>query len=55
MKQRKSFHTPRSSKGMGDHYGTGIKQKVGRIRSIFPVDGFDQPGKNKGQSPKSLA
>lgn len=54
-KSVKNFHTPKSSKGMGDGYGSGIKQKVGRIRSIFPVDGFDQPMKNKGQAPRSLA
>ena len=25
-------HTSPSKFGMGDHYGTGIKQKVGRMR-----------------------
>jgi len=25
-------HTPKSQKGMGDYYGTGIVQKLARIR-----------------------
>lgn len=25
-------HTPKTQKGMGDHYGTGIRNKVGRMR-----------------------
>lgn len=55
MKQHKSFHTPRSSKGMGDHYGSGIKAKVGKIVDMYPVEGFNQPTKNKNQPPKSYA
>ena len=55
MKQNKSWHTPTSSKGMGDHYGSGIKAKVGKIRDMYPVDGFNQAPKNKGQAPKSVA
>lgn len=55
MKQHKSFHTPRSSKGMGDGYGSGIKAKVGKIVDIYPVEGFNQPAKNKGKPPRSLA
>lgn len=54
-KSVKNFHTPKSSKGMGDGYGSGIKQKVGRIRDMYPVEGYSQPPKNKGQPPKSLA
>lgn len=26
-------HTPASSKGLGDYYGTGIRQPLGKIRS----------------------
>ena len=26
-------HTPASPKGLGDYYGTGIRAKLGRIRS----------------------
>lgn len=55
MKTHKSWHTPTSSKGMGDHYGSGVKAKVGKIVDMYPVEGFNQPAKNKGQAPKSLA
>ena len=55
MKQHKSWHTPKSSRGSGDSYGTGIKAKIGRIRDIYPVDGFNKPSKNTGKPPKSFA
>jgi len=51
----KNWHTPKSSRGSGDSYGTGIKAKIGRIRDIYPVDGFNKPSKNKGTPPRSLA
>ncbi len=31
-KTAKLSHTPRSSKGMGDYYGTGIRGKIGKMR-----------------------
>ncbi len=31
-KQPKMAHTPRSAKGLGDFYGTGIRQPLGRVR-----------------------
>ena len=40
---------------MGDGYGSGIKAKIGKIVDMYPVEGFNQPAKNKGQAPKSLA
>jgi hypothetical protein len=49
----KQAHTSNAKKGMGDYYGTGIKQKMGRLR-----DGLDsQPSSYKklGKPPKSLA
>lgn len=55
MKQNKLWHTPKSSKGMGDHYGNGIKAKVGKIRDMYPVEGFNQQIHNKRNPPKSLA
>lgn len=30
-KKPKFSHTPRSSKGLGDYYGTGIRAKIGKI------------------------
>lgn len=32
LKRTKEWHTAPTKYGMGDYYGTGIKQKVGRIR-----------------------
>lgn len=32
-KSPKLSHTPRSKKGMGDYYGTGIRAKIGKMRS----------------------
>jgi hypothetical protein len=29
---RKQAHTPKSPKGLGDYYGTGIVAKIGRMR-----------------------
>lgn len=29
---RNQVHTAKSSKGLGDYYGTGIKQPLGRVR-----------------------
>jgi hypothetical protein len=53
-KPYKFSHTPRSQKGLGDYYGTGIVQKLGRIRgNTVGMHSISQKGlKNK---PKSLA
>ena len=32
VKRTKEWHASPSKYGMGDYYGTGIKQKVGRVR-----------------------
>jgi len=47
------WHVPKSSVGMGDYYGTGVRAKVGRVREIVGSD----PISKKGLStpPKSLA
>jgi hypothetical protein len=31
-KSPKLSHTPRSAKGLGDYYGTGIRAKIGKMR-----------------------
>lgn len=57
MKKAKKLseaHTSNSPVGMGDYYGTGVKQKTGRIvRSYL----YDVPVSNKKTSkpPRSLA
>ncbi len=49
----KFIHTSKSPKGSGDYYGSGIRNKVGKIRD---VTGFDPVAKSKiGKPPKSLA
>ena len=50
---RDQAHTPKSPKGMGDYYGTGIRQKMGRMISGF---GLETLGPNElKKPPKSLA
>lgn len=50
--KRKEWHTPNTQKGMGDYYGTGIKNPMGIMRddmlNILPKKGKMKP-------PKSLA
>ena len=49
----KNAHTSNSQIGMGDFYGSGIKQKIGRIRDVYPsMDSTVSNGKSK---PKKLA
>ena len=53
IKPLKVAHTNSSPRGMGDYYGSGVKNKVGKIRE---VSGIVQPSKsNIGKPPKSLA
>lgn len=53
LKSTKPAHTPRTKKGSGDFYGTGIKNKVGRI---IDVTGYNDIPKSKlRKPPKSLA
>jgi len=49
----KQFHTPSSQTGSGDYHGTAIKNPVGKIREVYPVN-YNKP-KSIGQKPKSLA
>lgn len=49
----KNAHTAKTQTGMGDYYGTGIKQKVGRARDIMGMTPI-KPIKMK-KPPKSLA
>ena len=53
VKSNQSAHTSNSKMGMGDYYGTGVKQKVGRIVSNF--DSAPVSNKKMGKPPKSLA
>jgi hypothetical protein len=53
IKANKESHVPNTKLGMGDYYGSGIRQKVGRVRDSFE----DTPigSKKLGKAPKSLA
>ena len=60
MKKPKRFseaHTPPSSIGMGDHYGRGVKNPVGRVRmdSYTNVPNTPMTDKKMGIPPKALA
>ena len=46
-------HTTNSPYGMGDHYGTGIRSKIGKMREGM---GFQEVSKQKLKNPtKNLA
>jgi len=51
--KNKFAHTADTQYGMGDHYGTGIKAKLGKMRRGM---GFEEVSQKKlGTPPKSLA
>lgn len=47
-------HTPRSSKGLGDYYGTGVVAKIGKLRDDSMGMQALTPKKMK-KPPKQLA
>jgi hypothetical protein len=51
VKVPKTAHTSDSKRGMGDYYGTGIRNPIGKIRD---VSGEKSPSKLR-KPPKSLA
>lgn len=53
MKKHKEAHTANTKYGMGDYYGTGVKNPVGKVISSAGVN----PAKPKRltKPPKSLA
>ncbi len=51
---RKQAHTPKSPKGMGDYYGTGVKAKVGKMREDS-LGMNSVPSKKLLKPPRSLA
>lgn len=51
--KRQEAHTDNTKFGMGDYYGTGVKQSIGRLRSDMP--GYIPVSKKKmGKPPKSV-
>jgi hypothetical protein len=51
-KRPKFAHTPRSPKGMGDSYGTGIRAKLGRMRDGMGM--VEMTPKKLGTPPRSV-
>lgn len=51
-KPKKEWHASSSKLGMGDYYGSGVKQKIGRVRESYVDAG--KPS-NLKRPPKSLA
>ena len=52
-KKPRFAHTDNTKYGMGDHYGTGIKAKVGSVRDDMGIPKVSN--KKMGKPPKSLA
>jgi hypothetical protein len=50
----KKSHTSNSKFLSGNYGGTAIKNKIGKIRDMYPIEG-PSLSKNKGKPPKSLA
>lgn len=50
---RNQAHTPKSPRGMGDYYGTGVRQNVGTVKRSYLTDVI--PPKSLKKPPKSLA
>lgn len=51
---RNQAHTPKSPKGLGDYYGTGVRQPIGRVR-FSSMDMEPVSPKTLGKPPKALA
>lgn len=51
--KNKTAHTSPNKLGMGDHYGSGVRNKIGKIRDNFPT--IETAPKRIGKKPKSLA
>lgn len=54
IKKTKSSHTSSSQKGMGDYYGTGITNKIGKMREDS-MGLIQATPKQLKKPPKSLA
>lgn len=52
-KKNVESHTSKTGKPMGDCYGTGFKQKIGRVREMSTVNPLTK--KQLSKPPKKLA
>lgn len=53
VKPLQSNHTSPAKKGMGDYYGSGIRNPIGKPRDVFSEKA--PKAQNIGKAPKSLA
>ena len=53
-KSLKQAHTSNSPKGMGDYYGSGIKNPIGRVRDSYMPQLKDLGSKKLRTPPRSL-
>ena len=53
VKTPMNAHTPKTQLGMGDYYGTGVKQKIGRVREDF-MGMLDMPPKKLSTPPRQV-
>lgn len=53
IKANKENHVSNTKMGMGDHYGSGVKNPVGTIRDVMGISNVKP--KRLGKPPKSLA
>lgn len=53
QKAARQYHTSKSNIGMGDNYGSGVRNKVGIARDVTTAPRLSN--KKLGKPPKSLA
>lgn len=54
LRHTKEWHTANTKNGSGDYYGTGIKQKQGRVRDNY-MGNFTMSDEKLKTPPRSLA
>ena len=52
-KRTNEWHASKSKIGMGDHYGSGIRNPIGKIRDVTGITAVNP--KSLKKAPKSLA
>jgi hypothetical protein len=52
-KPSKEWHSSNKKMGMGDYYGSGIKNPIGKVRDSYMTP--KMTSKKLGKAPKSLA
>jgi hypothetical protein len=53
LKRTNEAHVSKTKFGMGDYYGSGVKNPVGKIRDVMGITNVTP--KRLGKPPKSLA